>query len=80
MDDMSFSIGNEGAITVLPPISFNVLYVETPRIGLLQTSEFQYLAQTWQETVDLVKPLLRFGFPETSLRTKCPYYECVGRT
>ncbi|WIA07956.1 hypothetical protein OEZ86_010613 [Tetradesmus obliquus] len=71
---MSFSIGDDFTPALLPRAGFNVLYVETPRIGLLQTPEFQLLAETWQETVELVKPLLRFGFPETSLRTKCPYY------
>jgi hypothetical protein len=73
--DMSFSIGDDLAPALLPRTGFNVLYVETPKIGLLQTPEFQLLAETWQETVELVKPLLRFGFPETSLRTKCPYYK-----
>jgi hypothetical protein len=73
--DISFSIGDELTPALLPRTGFNVLYVETPKIGLLQTPEFQLLAETWQETVELVNSFLRFGFPETSLRTKCPYYK-----
>jgi hypothetical protein len=82
--DLAFSLpgaaeeggGAEGAGAAAAP-SFNVLYVSTPRIGLLQTPEFRGLAALWQETVDMVAPWLRFGFPETSLRTKCQHYECV---
>lgn len=71
--DLTFVIGEPG----LPdgPPSFNVLYVETPRVGLLQTPEWRGLADTWGDALALVAPLLRFGFPETSLATKCPYYE-----
>eukprot|EP00878_Enallax_costatus_P026490 GHUV01028430.1.p1 GENE.GHUV01028430.1~~GHUV01028430.1.p1 ORF type:complete len:111 (+),score=16.84 GHUV01028430.1:116-448(+) len=74
-DEMSFSIKEDLNSVQMRPPSFNVLYVQTPRVGLLATPQFQMLAQTWQETVELVRPLLRFGFQETSLRTKCPYYE-----
>lgn len=74
-DDMSFSIEEDISSLQMRPPSFNVLYVQTPRVGLLATPQFQMLAQTWQETVELVRPLFRFGFPETSLRTKCPYYK-----
>lgn len=73
--DLSFSIEVESTAGPLQPPSFNVLYVQTPRIGVLQTPVVQGLVQTWHETVDLIKPLMRFGFPETSLRTKCPYYK-----
>jgi hypothetical protein len=51
------------------------LYIQTPKIALLQTPQFRAAAQLWEETLELVRPLLRFGFPETSLKTKCPYYK-----
>lgn len=71
---LSFSIEEELGIP-LKPAAFNVLYVQTPRIGLLQTPVFRALTETWLETGELVRAALRFGFPETSLRSKCPYYE-----
>lgn len=74
-EDMSFAMEEDLSAVQMRPPSFNVLYVQTPRVGLLATPQFQLLAQTWQETVELVRPLFRFGFPETSLRTKCPYYK-----
>lgn len=64
--------------SLVAPPSFNVLYVSTPRIGLLQTPEWRGMASLWAETVALVAPLLRFGLPETSLRTKCPHFEYVA--
>eukprot|EP00879_Flechtneria_rotunda_P019317 GHRR01020288.1.p2 GENE.GHRR01020288.1~~GHRR01020288.1.p2 ORF type:complete len:104 (+),score=5.10 GHRR01020288.1:445-756(+) len=72
--DLTFSFDDSFGST-FPAPSFNVLYVQTPRIELLETPAFQALVQTWNEAVELVKPLFRFGFPETSLRTKCPYYK-----
>lgn len=74
-EDLSFAIEEDLSSVQMRPPTFNVLYVQTPRVGLLATPQFQLLAQTWQETVELVRPLFRFGLPETSLRTKCPYYE-----
>jgi hypothetical protein len=59
----------------LPKQNFNVLYVQTPRIGLLQAPFFRAFAETCQETADMVKPMLRLGIRETSLFDKCPYYE-----
>lgn len=59
----------------LPPPMFNVLYVQTPRIGLLQAPLFRAFAQTCAEAADLVKPILRLGIRETSLFDKCPHYD-----
>lgn len=59
----------------LPQPTFNVLYVQTPRIGLLQGPLFRAFAQTCAEAADLVKPILRMGLRESSLFDKCPYYE-----
>jgi hypothetical protein len=72
--DLTFTIEGDATVFLQPP-SFNVLYVQPPRIEVLQTPLVQGLVQTWEETIDLLRPLLRFGFPETSLKTKCPYYE-----
>lgn len=73
---LSFALDSTNdAVALLQPPSFNVLYVSTPKIAIMQTPQFRAVAQLWEETVELVKPLLRFGFPETSLKTKCPYYE-----
>lgn len=55
--------------------NFNVLYVQTPRIGVLQAPAFRAFAATCQEAADIVKPLFRLGLRETSLFDKCPYYE-----
>lgn len=55
--------------------TFNVLYVQTPRVGFLQAPFFRDLAQTWEETVELVKPVFRLGIPEATLFDKCPYYD-----
>lgn len=75
-EGLSFELNSANdAVALLQPPSFNVLYVATPKIALLQTPQFRAVAELWQETVELVKPLFRFGFPETSLKTKCPYYE-----
>ncbi|KAF8072358.1 Glutamate--tRNA ligase [Scenedesmus sp. PABB004] len=71
--DLSFTYGDEAGGPP-PNAPFNVLYVETPRVGLLAAPALQALAATWEETVELVRPMLRWGFPETSLRTKCPYH------
>jgi hypothetical protein len=73
---LSFQLDSASdAVALLSPPSFNMLYVTTPKIALLQTPQFRAIADLWTETVELVKPLLRFGLPETSLKTKCPYYE-----
>lgn len=73
---LSFELDNASdAAALLQRPSFNMLYVSTPKIALLQTPTFRAMADLWSETVELVKPVLRFGFPETSLKTKCPYYE-----
>lgn len=53
---------------------FNVLYVQTPRPAFMDTPLASVLVDTLKETVELVKPVMRFGFPETSLKTKCPYW------
>jgi hypothetical protein len=66
--------GASSSLRVQPP-SFNVLYIATPRIGLLQTPEWQAVSQLWRETVELVRPALRYGLPETSLATKCKHAE-----
>ncbi|KAI8466089.1 MAG: hypothetical protein J3K34DRAFT_434964 [Monoraphidium minutum] len=55
--------------------TFNVLYVQTPRIGVMQAPWFRAFTGTCQEAADMVKPLLRLGLRETSLYDKCPYYD-----
>jgi hypothetical protein len=76
LQQLSFALDGAGStVALLQPPSFNVLFVSTPKIALLQTPQFRALAELWGETVELLKPLLRFGFPETSLKTKCPYYK-----
>jgi hypothetical protein len=73
---LSFELNSASdAVALLQPPSFNVLYVSTPKIALLQTPQFRAVADLLNETVELVKPLFRFGFAETSLKTKCPYYK-----
>jgi hypothetical protein len=67
-------VAAEDGAAVLPR-SFNVLYVQTPRINVPQVPLLQALAETWEETKELVRPIARLGLPETSLFTKCPYYE-----
>ena len=71
---LQFSFANELEEEVLPP-SFNVLYVRTPRIEALESPEWGGVASLVRETKDLFKPIMRFGLPETSLFTKCPYYK-----
>jgi hypothetical protein len=71
---LQFSFANE-LEEELPPSSFNVLYVKTPRIAVLETPEWGGVASLWRETKELLKPIMRFGLPETSLVTKCPYYK-----
>ena len=57
------------------PSAFNVLYVETPRIGVLQLPAWRYFAEVWGEAMELVKPIFRFGIPANSMFNKCPHYE-----
>jgi len=73
-NELSFQIQGQDGIKP----TFNVLYVQTPRIGIMQAPLFRAFAETCQEAVDLVRPILRFGVPESTLHDKCPYYECVG--
>lgn len=68
-DELNFVIGSA------PPSTFNVLYVQTPRVGLLQAPLARAFAETCEEAADMVKPLLRLGMRETSLFDKCPLYE-----
>jgi hypothetical protein len=75
-EGLSFELNSASdAVALLQPPSFNVLYVSTPKIALLQTPQFRAVADLWNETVELVRPMLRFGFAETSLKAKCPYYK-----
>ncbi|GAX74463.1 hypothetical protein CEUSTIGMA_g1912.t1 [Chlamydomonas eustigma] len=54
--------------------SFNVLMVQAPRPAFLESDLLNALRATVRETGELLKPLLRFGVPETSVRDKCPYW------
>lgn len=56
------------------PRAFNVLYVRTQRPSFLRLPLVRLLADTWAETVELLRPLRRLGIPETSLKDKCPYW------
>lgn len=55
--------------------SFNVLYVQTPQIDVLQSPQWQGFLSTWREAGDLMKPVLQFGIPQSSIFDKCPYYK-----
>jgi hypothetical protein len=68
-DELSFELGGAKQPT------FNVLYVQTPRVSIMQAPLFREFAQTCVEAAELVKPVLRLGIRETSLFDKCPYYE-----
>ena len=57
------------------PSAFNVLYVETPRIGIFQLPAWQGFAQVWGEAMELVKPIFRFGIPQNTMFNKCPHFE-----
>ncbi len=56
------------------PRAFNVLYVRTHRPAFLRLPLVRLLADTWAETVELLRPLTRLGIPESSLKDKCPYW------
>ncbi|KAG2426516.1 hypothetical protein HXX76_011743 [Chlamydomonas incerta] len=58
--------------------SFNVLYVRTQKPGVMRLPLVKLLLDTWAETVELVRPVFRFGIPESSLRDKCPYWRDDG--
>jgi hypothetical protein len=55
--------------------AFNVLYVESQRPSILKFPLVKALMDTVQETADLVRPILRFGIPLTSVTDKCPHYK-----
>jgi hypothetical protein len=55
--------------------TFNVLYVQTPKISLMEAPLFRSFVETCEEAAELVKPVLRLGIRENSLFDKCPYYE-----
>jgi hypothetical protein len=74
VNELSFQLRDRAS---QPAPSFNVMYVRTPRIGVLQAPLFRAFAATCAEAAELVRPILRFGLRETSLFDKCPYYECV---
>ncbi|KAG2429999.1 hypothetical protein HYH02_013827 [Chlamydomonas schloesseri] len=58
--------------------SFNVLYVRTQKPGVMRLPLVKLLLDTWDETVELVRPVFRFGIPESSLKDKCPYWRDDG--
>ncbi|PNH01895.1 hypothetical protein TSOC_012171 [Tetrabaena socialis] len=58
--------------------AFNVLYVRTQKPPILGWPPVRLLLDTWQEMVELVRPALRFGIPETSFRNKCKWYREDG--
>lgn len=51
--------------TPLPPLQ---------KPGVLRVPLVKLFLDTWAETVELVRPVFRFGIPESSLRDKCPYW------
>jgi hypothetical protein len=55
--------------------AFNVLYVESQRPSILKFPLVRGLLDTFQETADLLRPVLRFGLPVTSVKDKCPHYK-----
>ncbi|GLC40778.1 hypothetical protein PLESTB_000023700 [Pleodorina starrii] len=73
---------NKMAFTLLEPEnlqpSFNVLYVRTQRPAVLRLPLVQAFLDTWAEAVELVRPVFRFGIPESSLRDKCKYWRDDG--
>eukprot|EP00198_Chlamydomonas_reinhardtii_P005042 XP_001694378.1 predicted protein [Chlamydomonas reinhardtii] len=46
--------------------------------GVLRVPLVKLFLDTWAETVELVRPVFRFGIPESSLRDKCPYWRDEG--
>lgn len=72
---LMFTLEDEEREGRAPKPAFNVLLVQTPQPTVFQSPLVRVLADTVQETIDLVKPIFRLGIPETSLQTKCPYYK-----
>ncbi|GIM08140.1 hypothetical protein Vretimale_12175 [Volvox reticuliferus] len=76
------SSANKMAFTLVEPEqfqpSFNVLYVRTQRPTVLRTPLVQVFLDTWAEAVELVRPVFRFGIPESSLKDKCKYWRDDG--
>ncbi|GIL52291.1 hypothetical protein Vafri_8203 [Volvox africanus] len=76
------SSANKMAFTLVEPEeyqpSFNVLYVRTQRPPVLRAPLVQVLLDTWAEAVELVRPVFRFGIPESSLKDKCKYWRDDG--
>lgn len=55
--------------------AFNVLYVETPRVGVLQSPQWRDFADTWREAMAMVASACRLGLPRTSVSDKSPYLD-----
>ena len=73
--DVQFVFCFEDPARARRPSAFNVLYVETPRIGIFQLPAWRGFAEVWGEAMEMVKPILRFGIPQHSMFNKCPHYE-----
>lgn len=54
--------------------AFNVLIVQTPRPKFFESPILKAFRGTINETGELLKSILRFGLPETSVRNKLPYW------
>jgi hypothetical protein len=55
--------------------AFNVLYVETPRVEILQSPQWREFADTWREAMAMVASACRLGLPRTSVSGKSPYLD-----
>lgn len=62
------------AVQKLEP-AFNVLYIETPRINILQSPQWRAFADTWREAMAMLGGVARLGLPRTSLADRSPYLD-----
>jgi hypothetical protein len=62
------------AVQQLEP-AFNVLYVETPRVDILQSPQWRAFTDTWREAMGMLAGAARLGLPHTSVADKSPYLD-----
>jgi len=53
--------------------SFNTLYVQIPR-PFSNNTFLAALGSTWEEAHEMIKPVLRLGIPENSIKNKLPHF------
>ncbi|GFR51644.1 hypothetical protein Agub_g14065 [Astrephomene gubernaculifera] len=75
---MSFTMSSPESERLPLQPSFNVLLVRPQKPSVLQLPAVSWLLDTWAEALELLRPVLRLGVPESSLRDKCPYWRDDG--